>query len=535
MNQSIHTEPKGGFSKVGLLVPILFWLLALFALADPMFLWLGGDSRFEQNAIKEWLEEARVSRRSLPELVEAYLRLVPAKGASVDEALDIRWQSALVRREEIKEHLRALGEPVSKLYPDQLPLFPFLFRMEVVLDSEPLEPIWWDSGIACREDQVQKLAYRITPRSSVKVLYQLHAFDHRRELEKERFQRGRWLLLIATTLAVGVSIQALWAYRRERNRQRQTEIARAQAQESESLRLQAEKQLLSQQLLAKAAESDALELRSQMYAGIGIMAGSYAHNIKNMLVRPSDLLRRARNAPGQSAEIMGLLNEVEETLGAVGDRLSQILGTLRRSPDKYEPVQVDLVKTISSMVDSWKMLAMDKWKIALTHGDMPLESAMVMVDPSHLQQVLENLIFNARDAIFERRAKMREAAREIAMKDSAVGRQDLLKASEWVGAISIHLEPRQHGWLCQVSDNGAGMTPETLLRCTESYYSTRRQSAIFEGMSSGMGLGLSFVKTVLQRAGAELSIESVLNQGTSVSIRFSSVEALKSENVQGNT
>jgi signal transduction histidine kinase len=75
------------------------------------------------------------------------------------------------------------------------------------------------------------------------------------------------------------------------------------------------------------------------------------------------------------------------------------------------------------------------------------------------------------------------------------------------------------------------MTPETLLRCTESYYSTRRQSAIFEGMSSGMGLGLSFVKTVLQRAGAELSIDSVLNQGTSVSIRFSSAEASKSENV----
>jgi len=50
-------------------------------------------------------------------------------------------------------------------------------------------------------------------------------------------------------------------------------------------------------------------------------------------------------------------------------------------------------------------------------------------------------------------------------------------------------------------------------------------------MSSGMGLGLSFVKTVLQRAGAELSIDSVLNQGTSVSIRFSSAEASKSENV----
>ena len=36
----------------------------------------------------------------------------------------------------------------------------------------------------------------------------------------------------------------------------------------------------------------ALEMKSQLYASIGIMAGSYAHNIKNLLVRPNDLLAR---------------------------------------------------------------------------------------------------------------------------------------------------------------------------------------------------------------------------------------------------
>ena len=51
MSQPISKELKAGFSKIGLLAPILFWLLVLFALADPMFLWLGGDSRFEQDAI----------------------------------------------------------------------------------------------------------------------------------------------------------------------------------------------------------------------------------------------------------------------------------------------------------------------------------------------------------------------------------------------------------------------------------------------------------------------------------------------------
>ena len=51
----------------------------------------------------------------------------------------------------------------------------------------------------------------------------------------------------------------------------------------------------------------ALELKSQLYASIGIMAGSYAHNIKNLLVRPNDLLaplpggRRPRRASSTDA------------------------------------------------------------------------------------------------------------------------------------------------------------------------------------------------------------------------------------------
>ncbi len=55
-----------------------------------------------------------------------------------------------------------------------------------------------------------------------------------------------------------------------------------------------EQQLDAAKLESRAAEAEksALELKSQLYASIGIMAGSYAHNIKNLLVRPNDLLAR---------------------------------------------------------------------------------------------------------------------------------------------------------------------------------------------------------------------------------------------------
>src|SRR5207249_10984564 len=61
---------------------------------------------------------------------------------------------------------------------------------------------------------------------------------------------------------------------------------------------------------AAAAERAALELKSQLYASIGIMAGSYAHNIKNLLVRPNDLLARCLEADSLSHTQESMLQEV---------------------------------------------------------------------------------------------------------------------------------------------------------------------------------------------------------------------------------
>src|SRR5439155_20183017 len=72
-------------------------------------------------------------------------------------------------------------------------------------------------------------------------------------------------------------------------RQLQAELRRGDVERRHE---ETERKLLEQKLATKAAEGQALELKSQLYASIGIMAGSYAHNIKNLLVRPNDLLRR---------------------------------------------------------------------------------------------------------------------------------------------------------------------------------------------------------------------------------------------------
>jgi signal transduction histidine kinase len=175
---------------------------------------------------------------------------------------------------------------------------------------------------------------------------------------------------------------------------------------------------------------------------------------------------------------------------------------------------------------TWKDLARDKWKLELTldlaEGPLPLTG-----DASHLEQAAENLLFNARDATFEMRNYLRDAARKSDNPDPVARRQALIDAAAWRGRVLLRTRREQDALVLEVTDNGAGMTEEVRHRCTETHFSTKRDNAIHEGNSTGMGLGLSFVVAILEHHHAKLEIESAPVRGTTFRMRF---PALAEEN-----
>src|SRR5262249_46059966 len=149
-----------------------------------------------------------------------------------------------------------------------------------------------------------------------------------------------------------------------------------------------------------------------------------------------------------------------------------------------------------------------------------------------LQQAIENLIFNARDATFEMRNHLREEAHQRNDLAPPDRRQALIAAAAWRGSVVLRTRRQGDCAVLEVQDNGIGMTEEVRRRCTQTHFSTKGDNGIYEGNSTGMGLGLSFVPVILEHHRAELEIVSAPLQGTTFRARFPLAEpALVARNV----
>jgi len=532
----------------GLASPALLWGLLIIVLVVAL-----RSRKYDEAALQEWIDESRPFRETLPELVRTYLQSADPDKAGPEQPLE-------VQHDAIQVQLQSLADP-TKEYQQQLPLFPSIYRLELLFPNSDahLAPIIWESNIP-RPRNTDRLDYSILgpndDRALLHIEYQLHAYNKRQRDEQTATMRLRWvtgLALAATALTF------LWIYlvqRRERERVRQQQLTQEQINQSRQLLLEeelrrreverrheeAERALLEQRLATQAAESQALEFKSQLYASIGIMAGSYAHNIKNLLVRPNDLLRRCLESDGLSPDQGDMLRQVRQTLGTVTERLQQILQTVRRDPSRSELTKMDLNSLIRNMAHTWEDLAQEKWKLTLS-TELASEPLWINGDVSHLQQAVENLLFNARDATFEMRNHLREETRKRVPGGlgSAVGdlsfsprgipralsdesdesiRQDLIAAAGWKGAVIIRTRKERDQAVLEVQDNGIGMNEEIRRRCTETHFSTKRDNAMYEGNTTGMGLGLSFVVVILGHHQAQLEIESKHLEGALLRIRF---------------
>ncbi len=537
---------------LGIMVPLVM-IISLAGLLIYLFSnQAQSGAKNDRADVEEWLEETRVFRKTLPEIVREYIDLYEQYGnedASSNEYIQRK-------REEISEQIKALTDPL-RIYVAQLPLFLEVYHLRIdfsPFDESKIRSIRWDSPIPRpRKSNSAILAKLDLPISFnnqeksaiIHCEYRIHAFNRiQHEEERNRVHKGIVVIVVLSGLVVS-SVWILRFLRRERMQQqslRQLERARMlmlaeklRAQEAEREQDVLKSRLLEQELENERQSNRLKEaeysFRSQLFAGMNVMAGSYAHNIKNLLVRPNDLLVRCLNMAELKSDQVSMLQEVQDTLGVVTDRLQQILRTVRRDLSHTEMTSIDLNQMVQDCDKTWTQLAREKWKVNL-NCQLASSAQSIQADLSHLLQALENLLFNARDATYAMRNHLRDQARLI--PDIQKRRQAILDAASWRGEVSLRVVEHQKRKCIEVEDNGIGMDEEVKQRCTETHFTTKKDNALYQGLSAGMGLGLSFVSFVLDQHQAQMEIESHPFTGTIFRIIFPSAEPVESKKEMAN-
>jgi signal transduction histidine kinase len=237
------------------------------------------------------------------------------------------------------------------------------------------------------------------------------------------------------------------------------------------------------QLRAQVADLQQKLMQSQKLSSIGTLASSITHEFNNIL---TTIINYAKMGVRHKSNVTR--DKAFDKILAAGQRASKIttgmLSYARSKADRREPMSlVQLVQDVLVLVE--KDLQMHRVRLQTEFVDQPFAE----VNPSQVQQVVLNLIINARQAM-----------------DGG----GLL-------FITVRANHESHHAEISIRDTGSGIPAEKLPRIFDPFYSTKSPDARGQG---GTGLGLALCREVVESHRGRIRVESAVGRGTTFTLKF---------------
>jgi len=236
--------------------------------------------------------------------------------------------------------------------------------------------------------------------------------------------------------------------------------------------------------------------QAQKMEAVGRLAGGVAHDFNNLLTvigASSDFLLQAASLSTQ--EIRDDVREIRRATDRAAALTRQLLAFSRR-----QLVQPELLELNTVVADMETMLR------RLIGEDVRLETSFsaadttVRVDRGQVEQVVVNLVVNARDA----------------MPDG--GQLTIVTGAAAAGAVTTaELDPALDYVVVSVVDTGVGMDRDVQARIFEPFFTTKE-------MGKGTGLGLPTVYGIVKQAGGDIVVQSEPGRGTKFTLYFPHAE-----------
>jgi nitrogen-specific signal transduction histidine kinase/CheY-like chemotaxis protein len=238
-------------------------------------------------------------------------------------------------------------------------------------------------------------------------------------------------------------------------------------------------------------------VQSQKMEAVGRLAGGVAHDFNNLMTAImgfADLIARRMAADDPRRRYLDEITAAAERAAAV---TRQLLAFGRRQ--MLKPQVLDLAEVVAR---AQGLLG------RLVHGDIALEvstagpTGRVRADPTQMEQVLMNLVLNARDA-------MPDGGRlTITLDEVTVRSGDGAQRAGAAPGPCVRLT---------VGDNGHGMDAETLARAFEPFFTTKE-------VGRGTGLGLSTVYGIVRQSGGAVLARSEPGRGSTFEVLLPRVD-----------
>ena len=249
-------------------------------------------------------------------------------------------------------------------------------------------------------------------------------------------------------------------------------------------------------VLNDATELKTLEaqfVQSQKMQAIGQLAGGVAHDFNNLLTAISGhcdllLLRHDQGDPDY-----GDLVQINQNANRAAALVGQLLAFSRKQT--LRPEVLDLRDTLADLTHLLNRLVGEKISLTLSH-DPTLKTTRA--DKRQLEQVLMNLVVNARDAMPE--------GGEIRIQTTGLDLQ-----TPWTRDRAV-VPPGEYVSV-KVADSGCGIPPDKLQKVFEPFFTTKRTG-------EGTGLGLSTAYGIVKQTGGFIFVDSTVVSGTCFTLLF---------------
>jgi PAS domain S-box-containing protein len=236
--------------------------------------------------------------------------------------------------------------------------------------------------------------------------------------------------------------------------------------------------------------------QAQKLEAVGRLAGGIAHDFNNLL---TVIAGYAEMLAGEIRDPN--LREYGEEIQYAAERATSLTAQLLTFSRRQitQPCIIDLSEAVAHSMKLFRRVIGEDIEIE-TRLDPHL--GRIKADPLNIDQVIMNLVVNARDAMrYGGRLTIETANREL---------------DEQYAGRHIGVPPGLYSMLA-VSDTGVGMSPEVRSRIFEPFFTTKESG-------KGTGLGLSIVYGIVKQNGGEIIVYSEPGQGTSFKLYFPMVE-----------